>query len=158
MLQHNLKKDIYLIRILPLNGLGFFATWLALASTLNFAQFLTYQGGAKDNVASTLALFIILALAVVYFIFENFVWQRFLLYLLTPWFVVNFALAGSLAKNWVQGEPTRNNIITLVIFVITLLLAVGKLACVYFYQGHWKHKLVRVVRINTMVEEIPLKV
>ncbi len=76
ILLHIGRKDIWLNRILLQNGLAFFVTWLSLATNLNFAIFLTYSASIEVSISSTVALAIILVLVIVYFILENFVWQR----------------------------------------------------------------------------------
>ncbi|CAF1032596.1 unnamed protein product, partial [Brachionus calyciflorus] len=79
MKEHGYKKDLVFSRILIQNGLATFATWLTLATNLNFATFLTYDCGINQDISSTIILFIILIIAVVYFIIENFIWQKYLL-------------------------------------------------------------------------------
>ena len=74
--ENGYKKDIWINRFLVQNGLGFFLTWLSLATNLNFAIFLTYDASIKVDISSTVVLIIILALIVTYFILENFIWQR----------------------------------------------------------------------------------
>ena len=137
------KKDVWLNRFLVQNGIGFFLTWLSLASNLNFAIFLTYEAGVKVDIASTVVLIIILAVIIVYFVLENFIWQRFMLYLFTPWIVLIIALSGSVSKNWKSESPTRNNIITLVLLIIVILMAIAKLIMFVLYHTILKHRVNR---------------
>ncbi|RNA05135.1 hypothetical protein BpHYR1_049974 [Brachionus plicatilis] len=132
--EHKMIVDLVFIRILPQNGLATFATWLTLATNLNFATFLAYECGAEQDAASTVILFIILTIAVVYFVIENFIWQRYLLYNFSPWFVINFALLGSVIKNYDASNPSRNNIITIILLIITFLLAIGKIVLFILYK------------------------
>lgn len=76
MIQHGLKADVWINRFLLQNGVAFFLTWLSLATNLNFAIFLTYEAGLEVSISSTVALIVILLIVVVYFILENFIWQR----------------------------------------------------------------------------------
>ncbi len=124
-----------------MNGLGFFATWLSLATVLNFAQFLAYECSADVTLVGTLALIAILIVFVVYFIFDNVVWPEYLLYMFAPWFVVNYALIGSLVKNWIPGNPSRNNIITICVFFVTLFLAIGKIVMFVLYKTVLKKRI-----------------
>ena len=125
------------------NGIGFFLTWLSLASNLNLAIFLTYEAGVAVDISSTIALIVILAAVVVYFILENFIWQRFLLYLFTPWIVLILALSGSLNKNWVNTSPTRNNIITLIILIIVAIMSITKIVMCVLYHTLCKSRVSR---------------
>lgn len=63
------------------------------------------------------------------------------MYMFTPWFVVIFALIGSLAKNWIGASPSRNNILTLVILIIACLCATAKIVFFRLYQTRWKSKV-----------------
>lgn len=141
MIKHDLKVDVWINRFLLQNGVAFFLTWLSLATNLNFAIFLTYEAGVEVSISSTAALVVIFLIVVVYFILENFIWQRYLLYTFTPWFVLNLALIGSIAKNYVASSPTRNNIMTVVIFVIILLFTITKIVMCILYHSKLKHKL-----------------
>lgn len=125
---------------ITLNGLGFFATWLSLATNLNMAQFLTWVCGAEDHIAETIALVNILIIALVYSICENFFWHRFLLYMFSPWVVANLALAGSISKNW-NTISNRNQILLIVLIVMTALLAIAKIVFVVLYNTVLKHRL-----------------
>lgn len=153
MKEHRLKVDLVFLRILPQNGLALFATWLTLATNLNFATFLVYDCGANQDVASTIILFIILVIAVTYFIIENFIWQRYMLYNFTPWFVINFALIGSLVKNFKTSNPSRNNIITLILLLITLLLAIAKIVMFILYKTACKKRVNRRICHRERISE-----
>ena len=125
------------------NGLGFFLTWLSLASNLNFAMFLAYGSGIKMDIASTVALILILVIIVTYFILENFVWHRYLLYLFTPWIVLILALSGSMSKNWNASSPSRNNIITLILLIIVILMTITKIVMFILYHTVLKQRVHR---------------
>ncbi len=147
----NRKPDIWLNRIILQNGLGFFLTWLSLATNLNFATFLTYENGVDMQLSSTIALIFILAIIVVYFVVESIIWPRYLLYMFTPWFVVIIALIGSVAKNWISTKPTRNNIITLILLIITVLLAISKIVLFILYKTKFTN------RIKPLPKHVPLE-
>ena len=99
------------------------------------ATFLSYGGpGLEMTTATTISLVIIFTLMTAYFVMENFVWQRYLLYVFTPWCVVLVALVGSLLKNWNMSAPTRNNFITLVLLVFASAYTVCKIVMFGLYQ------------------------
>lgn len=140
-------KDVVCVRIFLQNGLAFFATWLTLATNLNFAMVLTYSANLDMMTVTTVILFIILALVLAYSVLENVVFPRALLHQFAPWFVLNVALIGSLTKNWVSGAPTRNNIITLVIECIVVGLTVIKIATFVLYKTVLKSRVANASRI-----------
>lgn len=125
---------MWLIRILIQNGLAFFLTWVTIASNLNMATFLTYGLGIELTLATSTALSIVFTLICLYFVLENFVWQRYLLYIFTPWCVVLMGLVGSLIKNWNGSAPTRNNYITLVMLVASVVFALIKVIMFALYR------------------------
>ncbi len=133
------KVDIWLIRFIVLNGIGFFATWLTLATNLNLAQFLAYATGMDYTLASTIALIIILVVFVFYSLMENVFWPKYLLYLFTPWIVVNIALIGSVSGNWVGGS--RNNIISLIMLIVVLFLGIVKVVMFVLYKTVLKKRI-----------------
>jgi uncharacterized protein YacL len=137
----NSVKDIWLNRFLVQNGLGFFLTWLSLASNLNFANFLSYSANIDQSIGSTVALVIIIGVIGTYFVLENFIWQRYLVYMFTPWFVVVVALIGSLNKNWSSSSPNRNNIITLVLLICVIILIAIKITMFVLYHTKYNHLL-----------------
>ncbi len=69
--------DIWINRVLVQNGLAFFATWLSIATCLNFAIFLYRRASLTQDIASTIALVIILALIILYSVLENVIWQKY---------------------------------------------------------------------------------
>lgn len=123
-----------LVRLFVHNGLAFYLTWLSIATLLNFATYIAYHLSAAKEDASTIALFFLLAIVVVYFVLENFVWQRFLLNVFTPYVVLIIALIGSLTRNYSTVNTTRNNIITLVILLIIVLFAFIKCIMYFLYK------------------------
>jgi hypothetical protein len=84
---------------------------------------------------------VIALIFIAYFLADIFFWPSYLLYVFTPWIVVNVALIGSLTKNWINGAPTRNNIITLTLLIIIFLFAVTKIVFFVLYNTVLKNKI-----------------
>jgi hypothetical protein len=72
--------------------MAFYATWLSIASNLNFAIYIIWRLGADFQNAGTAALILVLCAIIVYFILENFVWKKYLIYQFSPWIVIIVAL------------------------------------------------------------------
>jgi hypothetical protein len=124
------------------NGLAFFATWGTFATLLNFTSFLTYVIKIEMTLSGTIALSIISFILITYSILENFIWYKYLIYVITPWVVTLTALSGSLLKNWLYEHPTRNNIILFVMLMVAIVLTLLKGAMFLVYHTLWSHKLV----------------
>lgn len=129
------------MRILIQNGIAFYATWLSIATNLNFDIYLTWSLGVDVYTAGTIALSIIFALIIVYFVLENFIWKQYLLYTFSPWIVLIVGLTGSLLNNFNKQNPTRNNIFSLAILAIVALLIVARIIFFVLYKTIWKMKL-----------------
>ena len=106
--------------------------------------------GADLQNAGTAALFLILAAIIVYFILENFIWRHYLIYLFSPWIVIVVALIGSLSKNWVAASPTRNNIITLLLLIISICLIIARIILFILYKTVCKRRFISLrIRDNS---------
>jgi len=118
--------DLLAIRIIIQNGMALYATWVTIATLLNFAIVLSYWGGLDQSVASTISLSVLLVEVLVYFVLENIVWDRYLRYTYAVWIVVIFALTGSVAGNW--RAESRNSIYSAVLLALAATLFVIKIA------------------------------
>lgn len=107
------------------------------------ATYLTYDLKVELSLSTTIALGVIALLTSVYFLVENFIWQKYLLYVFTPWIVLAIALSGSLIKNWSQSVPTRNNIITLIILSVSVLYSIVKVVMFSLYHTVCRQKVDR---------------
>ncbi|XP_022089454.1 uncharacterized protein LOC110978630 isoform X2 [Acanthaster planci] len=120
------RGDLIAVRIIVQNGLALYATWVTIATLLNFAIVLSYWGGMSQSDASTVSLSILLVEVLVYFVLENIVLEKYLRYTYTVWMVVLFALTGSVAKNWSPGS--RNSIFSVVLLALAGALFIVKIA------------------------------
>ncbi|ELT95286.1 hypothetical protein CAPTEDRAFT_97992 [Capitella teleta] len=130
---YDLMREVWINRILVQNGLAMFAVWGTVAAMFNFAIVLTYRTGADQGVASTVSLSIFIIEIMVWWIFDNFVFEKYFRYLFTPYFVLLVSIAGIIAKNW---DPEKMNaIFTLLVFATVAVLTIVKitLSC-------WRHK------------------
>lgn len=93
------------------------------------------------NKSSLVILSVMGFVLLVYCIFENFVWQKYLVYVITPWFVLILNNGGILIKNWVQSYPSRNNMASLLLLVITVFFTFIKIIMLIFYHTTCKQKL-----------------
>lgn len=116
-----------------------------------------YACSVDVSTSGTIALFIILVLVVTYSVLENIVWPRYLLYMFTPWFVLNIALVGLITQNW-KTTPTRNNIIGLTLLIIIFVLTIIKIVMFILYQTKLKNRLAKrekIVNETTEPEKMP---
>ena len=114
------------------NGIALYLTWVLLSFALNTNAYLIYDLGVEMNKSSLIILSVICFLLFTYCILENFIWQKYLIYVITPWFVVILNNAGILIKNWVQSYPSRTNLASLLLLVITFFFTFIKIIMFIF--------------------------
>ncbi|MEE6474592.1 hypothetical protein FKM82_010435 [Ascaphus truei] len=128
------KVDLWLIRILVQNGIALYATWTTVASLLNFAVVLTYNGGFPNSTSGTVALSILAFEVVLWFCLENFVFDKYVRYTITVYPVVIVGLSGALDKNYNASSPGRNSVFIAVLLAVACALFAVRLVLVV-----WKH-------------------
>ncbi len=133
------KTDIWLIRLFVQNGIAFYATWVTIASHLNFVSFITYRLNANLQDASTAALVLLACFVATYFILENFVLSKYLEFTFSPYAVLIFAFIGILVKNWTYN-PTRNNIICAFVMALIVLFFILKIVIVLALRSYRRNR------------------
>lgn len=128
-------KEIWFVRILVQNGMAFFATWVSIATLLNFAMVLTYIWSVDMQIAASIALAILSLDIVVWFVLDMFLIDKYVRYTVTPYIVVVVALIGSIMKNWNLNTNYRNSIFTAVLLAVAGLLLIVKLLILV-----WRHR------------------
>ena len=114
--------DLYVTRVLVLNGIAIYMTWVTVASLINLATVLQYFTAAGAVVGGTVALSALAVIVLVYFILENTILDRFLRYVGIVYPVIIWALTGSLVAHWGAETDRQNPIITLVLLVVAVVL------------------------------------
>ena len=124
-MKEGLRKDIWAIRILCHNGLACYAAWALYTSLINIAMVLSYRFGVPQDVTSTMALAILGVILFLWFALDNFVLDKWVRYIVTPYLVIFVALEGSIYRNW---DPTgRNSIFMAVLMATAGLLIIIKI-------------------------------
>ena len=144
------KCDLWMTRIIVLNGLALYASWISVATCLNVGVVIQYytppgtglgltegsgsaagsgngtSGGLNtplDVNSGTVTLALLAFIVVVYFILENTVLDRFTRFVLVAYPTVIWALAGAVQGQWNKHENPRNQIFSLVLLGVVVLLA-----------------------------------
>ena len=119
------KVDLWLTRVLPLNGVIFYGTWTTIASLINFAIVLEYNDGVSATDSGTVSLVLLTVIVLLYFTLENTILDRFARYVFAVYPVVIWALIGVLSKQWNRDdENRRNQIYGLVLLIVVIIIAV----------------------------------
>ena len=119
-LAHNrMFMDIWLMRVVCCNGLAMFASWGSVAAMFNFAVVLTYETGADPSAGSTVSLALFSLEICAWWVFDNFVFEKLLRYLYTPYIVLIVSIIGILSKNW---DPSKPNAVVVVLLLSTVCI------------------------------------
>ncbi|XP_066299090.1 uncharacterized protein [Branchiostoma lanceolatum] len=135
-LTKNAPADLWLIRALVHNGVAINATWVTIATLLSFDTTLTYEGNYSNEAVSTGMLALLTAIILVWFVLENFVFDRYCRYTLVPYVVVVVALSAIIDK-FIRftGSLEKTNA-----FFSCILISVSSLALVArFSLVIWRH-------------------
>lgn len=100
LVAERMRYEVWLVRVLVQNGLALYATWVAIATLLNLTVVLQYRSGVDDQVAATVSLGLLTTAVIGWFILDNFFWDVYVRYTVTPYLVTIWALAGILDKHW----------------------------------------------------------
>ena len=135
---HRLKKEqpkIYWTYIvLAFNGHGIYATWTVIASVLNFTHALHYRDNVDMQTSVIVCLSLLLIIAVGWATTEWTFFDNFTRFLVTPYLVVIWALAGILSKkNSDPDVPELTKNFLRVLMAVGVILLVIKL-CVLTYR------------------------
>ena len=121
------KIDLYLTRILVLNGLVIYSTWVAVASLLNFAVFLEYFADVSSTNSGTIALSLLTVEVVAYFILENTLLDMFARPVVMVYPMIIWALSAALDAHWGKEEDNRNSVFTLILLIFNVFLFVVRI-------------------------------
>lgn len=116
--------DLWLTRILALNGLLFYATWTTIASLLNLTIAVQYDADYNGLHAAYISLSLLTATLITYFVLENTIFDRFLRYVFAVYPVIIWALSAVMANKWSSSDPNGVNIFTLVLLLTTIVLTI----------------------------------
>lgn len=89
------------------------------------------------------SLAILSVVGILFSIFENFIWQKHLLYTFSPWFVLISGMCGSLYKNYPRNDKilSRNNKLTICLVAVFICLFLVKIVMFCLYKTIWKEKI-----------------
>lgn len=142
------KCDVFLTQVLLNNGIGIYETWVTIATQVNFAVALQYDYDISARTAAIVALSIVLAEMILWFIGEITILDRYIRYTLTVYPVVVWALAGIIANNYKEGETT--SILAVVAICIAFCLLAARLVLVV--ACHLKRPLYSASRSTVTVK------
>ncbi|XP_047424350.1 uncharacterized protein LOC124995748 [Mugil cephalus] len=129
---HNL--DLWLIRVLILNGVMIYTTWTTIATLINLTIVLSSNANMFPPDAATLSYTVLGVVMIVWYILENFVLDKHVRYILITYPVVIWALSGNLNKNFDATSPSDNGIFIAALLGLAIAVFILRLGLVI-----WRH-------------------
>ncbi|XP_021376008.1 uncharacterized protein LOC110464879 isoform X2 [Mizuhopecten yessoensis] len=124
-------KDIWLIRFLVQNGMAFFCAWVTIATLLNAAMVMTYEGNLTNEDACTTALGILSCIIITWFLLDNTILDRYVRYTFSPYITLTIGLSGAVAKNYDIERRHRNSIVLVSLLVVAVVMLVAKISIMF---------------------------
>ena len=120
-------------QVLVVNGIGIYATWLTLATLINFGIVLQYFADLGAATTGTLMLSVLTVEVLAYFALENTILDRYARYVFIVYPVLIYSIAGILSNQW-DIDERQNPIFALVLEVLVCVLFIARIVLwVLFY-------------------------
>lgn len=126
------RIDVWCVRLLVLNGVLCYTAWVSIATCLNLCIMLQHDIGANGTKAATGVLSVLLLLIVVWFVLENFIFERYTRFLFIEYIVLIVGLSGIMKKHWTDGHGNQGYVLFLL--VLSCLLFVVRLGIIYYKE------------------------
>ncbi|XP_015249664.1 PREDICTED: uncharacterized protein LOC107097152 [Cyprinodon variegatus] len=121
-LKSTIEKDLWLLRVLVLNGVMIYTSWTTIATLLNLTIVLKYEANMSSADSATISYSLLTVVLLSWFVVENFVLDKHMRYVFIPYVVVIWALSGNLTKNYDASSPSRNGIFIAVLLAVSCVL------------------------------------
>ena len=131
------KIDLWITRLLVVNGMCIYATWLTVATLLNFGLVLQYYEVNETNTGGVL-LWLLSVEVLVYFALENTIFDHFTRFIFIVYPALIWALLGVLVARlreeiYAWTDMSINTVLTLLILVLAILLLIARIALVTMF-------------------------
>ena len=126
------SPDVWCIRLLVINGLAFFSSWVSFETLLSFTTVLEHLLSAKAGAAATTSLTLLVLGVVAWFCVENFAWEEMTRFCFTEYIPLIVGLSGVIKQNWVSGDGNQGY--TLFVLIVTVLLLIARLVIIFFKE------------------------
>ena len=131
---HPSMLDVWCQRILVQNCLLFYQGWTSIAAVIGFSSTLTYKFGMNKVVSSYLCLSLLMVLLLVWFILENFVFEKYTRFGLLHYVCIVVALSGVLARTMKEGSYTGFFGFVLTLLMIDIILLITRIVFIVYKE------------------------
>ena len=120
------KVDLWITRLVVVNGICIYVTWLSVATLINFGIVLQYYANVDGGTTGTVILWLLSVEVLAYFALENTILDRFARFVFIVYPVLIWSLSGVLSAHWGREDPDTNPVLTLMILLLVILLFITR--------------------------------
>ena len=128
-MQCNYKIDLWISRLLIINGMVFHATLVTFVAFLNFGIVLQYFVDVSPITTGAVIVWLATVTVLAYFALENTVLKRFTRFIFMVYSTAISVLSGVLLAHWGKEDPNTNPVLTLLLLLLVIILSIAH-ACI----------------------------
>lgn len=133
------RIDLWIGRLLVINGIAIYASWLTAATILNLGIVLQYFLEASPVTASSIGAWLLTVEIVAYFALENTLLNKYTRYIFIVYPVFIWALSGILSAHWGVHDPNSNPMITLLLLLLVITFFILRIIkWIYYIVKYWR--------------------
>ena len=123
--QCNYKIDLWISRLLIINGMVFHATLVTFVAFLNFGIVLQYFVDVSPITTGAVIMWLATVTVLAYFALENTVLKCFTRFIFTVYSTAISVLSGVLLAHWGKEDPNTNPVLTLLLLLLVIILSIA---------------------------------
>ena len=127
------KIDLWITRLLVTNGLVIYATWVTVATLLNFGIVLQYFADVNEVTTGAVVVWLLSLVAISYFALENTILDRYARFIFMVYPVLIWALSGVTSAHWDKEDPDTNPVLTLLLLLLAIVLLLTRAVLVTIF-------------------------
>ena len=126
------KIDLWITRLLVINGMVVHATFVSFVALLNFGIILQYFADVSPITTGAVIVWLATVTVLAYFALENTVLKRFTRFIFIVYPTLIWVLSGVLSAHWGQEDPNTNPVLTLLLLLLVIILFIARVSITVF--------------------------
>ena len=122
------KIDLWITRLLVINGMVVHATFVSFVVLLNFGIILQYFADVSPITTGAVIVWLATVTVLAYFALENTVLKQFTRFIFIVYPTLIWVLSGVLSAHWGQEDPNTNPVLTLLLLLLVIILFIARVS------------------------------
>lgn len=136
MVKAGLSRDVWLTRFLVQNAVAMYATWVTIATLLNFTMVLQYRANVEGSTAAIISLSIVSVEVLLWSALDNTILDKYTRYTFSPYIVMIVAFAGIMSKHFDTETALATSAFTATLLSVAILLSIVKVFVMVYRHIH----------------------